>query len=101
MRQKWILPTSKPIAALPIIIDFHNFTSMPTTALITGLTGQDGSYLAETLLEKSYRVFGLVRRASTFNTGRIDHLLQAFGPDRFEFVRGTLRMQVRWAGCCA
>lgn len=63
---------------------------MRTTALITGLTGQDGSYLAEMLLEKGYRVFGLVRRASTFNTGRIDHLLQTFGPDRFEFVRGDL-----------
>jgi GDPmannose 4,6-dehydratase len=63
---------------------------MLKTALITGLTGQDGSYLAETLLEKDYRVFGLVRRASSFNTGRIDHLLQAFGSDRLEFVRGDL-----------
>jgi GDPmannose 4,6-dehydratase len=63
---------------------------MPITALITGLTGQDGSYLAETLLEKGYRVFGLVRRASSFNTGRIDHLLQALGSDRFEYVRGDL-----------
>ncbi len=63
---------------------------MPTTALITGLTGQDGSYLAETLLEKGHRVFGLVRRASSFNTGRIDHLFQAFGSDRIEFVRGDL-----------
>ena len=63
---------------------------MPTTALITGLTGQDGSYLAEILLEKGYRVFGLVRRASSFNTGRIDHLFQAFGSDRFDFLRGDL-----------
>jgi GDPmannose 4,6-dehydratase len=63
---------------------------MPITALITGLTGQDGSYLAETLLEKGYRVFGLVRRASSFNTGRIDHLLQAFGSERFDFIRGDL-----------
>jgi GDPmannose 4,6-dehydratase len=44
------------------------------TALITGITGQDGSYLAELLLEKGYVVHGLMRRASTFNTGRIDHL---------------------------
>lgn len=44
------------------------------TALITGITGQDGSYLAELLLEKGYEVHGLVRRASTFNRGRIDHL---------------------------
>jgi GDPmannose 4,6-dehydratase len=43
-------------------------------ALITGITGQDGSYLAEFLLKKGYEVHGLVRRASNFNTGRIDHL---------------------------
>ena len=45
-------------------------------ALITGITGQDGSYLAELLLSKGYEVHGLIRRASTFNTGRIDHLYQ-------------------------
>jgi len=45
-------------------------------ALITGITGQDGSYLAELLLEKGYEVHGIIRRASTFNTGRIDHLYQ-------------------------
>jgi len=44
------------------------------TALITGITGQDGSYLAELLLAKGYKVHGLIRRASSFNTGRIDHL---------------------------
>jgi len=44
------------------------------TALITGITGQDGSYLAELLLEKGYRVHGIIRRSSSFNTGRIDHL---------------------------
>jgi len=60
------------------------------TALITGLTGQDGSYLAELLLQKDYRVFGLIRRASSFNTGRIDHLLQGCPTDRFEFLRGDL-----------
>ena len=43
-------------------------------ALLTGITGQDGSYLAELLLAKGYEVHGIVRRASTFNTGRIDHL---------------------------
>ena len=43
-------------------------------ALITGITGQDGSYLAELLLSKDYEVHRLVRRASTFNTGRIDHI---------------------------
>jgi GDPmannose 4,6-dehydratase len=45
-------------------------------ALITGITGQDGSYLAELLLEKGYEVHGIIRRASTFNTDRIDHLYQ-------------------------
>jgi GDPmannose 4,6-dehydratase len=45
-------------------------------ALITGITGQDGSYLAELLLEKGYEVHGIVRRSSQFNTGRIDHLYQ-------------------------
>ena len=44
-------------------------------ALITGITGQDGSYLAEFLLEKNYEVHGLIRRHSTDNTQRIDHLL--------------------------
>lgn len=43
-------------------------------ALITGITGQDGSYLSELLLSKGYEVYGLIRRASTFNTGRIDHI---------------------------
>src|SRR5512141_2781142 len=43
-------------------------------ALITGITGQDGSYLAELLLEKGYEVHGIIRRASTFNTSRIDHI---------------------------
>jgi GDPmannose 4,6-dehydratase len=47
---------------------------VPKKALITGITGQDGSYMAELLLDKGYEVHGLIRRASTFNTGRIDHL---------------------------
>jgi GDPmannose 4,6-dehydratase len=47
---------------------------MHKRALITGITGQDGSYLAEFLLSKGYEVHGLIRRASTFNTGRIDHI---------------------------
>jgi len=46
------------------------------TALVTGITGQDGSYLAELLLEKGYEVHGIKRRASSFNTSRIDHLYQ-------------------------
>lgn len=47
---------------------------MSKKALITGITGQDGSYLAELLLEKGYEVHGIIRRSSSFNTGRIDHL---------------------------
>ena len=49
---------------------------MAKKALITGITGQDGSYLAELLLEKGYQVHGIKRRASSFNTSRIDHLYQ-------------------------
>ena len=47
---------------------------MTKRALITGITGQDGSYLAELLLAKGYEVHGLLRRSSSFNTARIDHL---------------------------
>ena len=50
--------------------------NMKKKALITGITGQDGSYLAELLLEKGYEVHGIIRRASSFNTGRIDHIYQ-------------------------
>src|ERR671914_2296897 len=49
---------------------------MPNTALITGITGQDGSYLAEFLLGKGYEVYGIIRRSSSFNTARIDHVYQ-------------------------
>jgi GDPmannose 4,6-dehydratase len=45
-------------------------------ALITGITGQDGSYLAELLLEKGYEVYGIIRRSSSFNTGRLDHIFR-------------------------
>jgi GDPmannose 4,6-dehydratase len=58
------------------------------TALITGITGQDGSYLAELLLEKGYRVFGLARRSSTVTYERIQHI-----QDRIEFLSGDLTDQ--------
>ena len=60
------------------IASTQNFTSPKKSkkALITGITGQDGSYLAEFLLEKGYEVHGIKRRASSFNTERIDHLYQ-------------------------
>ena len=60
---------------------------MTKTALITGITGQDGSYLAELLLDKGYAVHGIVRRASSFNTERIDHIYQdPHDPDRRLFL---------------
>src|ERR1700687_2924056 len=49
---------------------------MPKRALITGITGQDGSYLTEWLLSHDYEVHGIIRRASSFNTGRLDHIYQ-------------------------
>ena len=52
---------------------------MKNTALISGITGQDGSYLAELLLQKGYEVHGIMRRSSSFNTQRIDHLYQDSG----------------------
>ena len=59
----------------------------PQVALITGITGQDGSYLAEQLLDKGYVVHGLIRRSSTFNTARIDHLyLDPHDPDARLFL---------------
>lgn len=56
-----------------------------TRALITGITGQDGSYLAELLLSKGYEVWGLLRRSSTFNTSRIDHIF-----DKLNLVYGDM-----------
>lgn len=58
---------------------------MKKVALITGITGQDGSYLAEFLLEKGYEVHGMKRRASSFNTARIDHLYQDTHSDNLRF----------------
>jgi GDPmannose 4,6-dehydratase len=61
---------------------------MKKHALLTGITGQDGSYLAEQLLEKGYKVFGLARRCSTTNTSRIDHI-----KDKITFIDGDLSDQ--------
>ncbi len=65
---------------------------MPKTAFITGITGQDGSYLTELLLAKGYTVWGMIRRSSSFNTGRIDHLYQDLhqGDGRLRLVYGDL-----------
>jgi GDPmannose 4,6-dehydratase len=59
-----------------------------TKALVTGITGQDGSYLAELLLEKGYEVYGIVRRASVISTGRINHLL--FPEEKIKLLYGDL-----------
>src|SRR5579864_7617105 len=64
---------------------FLDHPHMPRVALITGITGQDGSYLAEFLLEKKYRVYGLVRRSSTINFERVNHL-----QDLVELIPGDL-----------
>src|SRR4030042_2446295 len=60
-------------------------------ALITGITGQDGSYLTEFLLKKGYEVYGIIRRSSSFHTGRIDHLYKDphEGP-RLKLIYGDL-----------
>ncbi|MEE2814881.1 MAG: GDP-mannose 4,6-dehydratase [Actinomycetota bacterium] len=70
---------------------------MTRRALITGITGQDGSYLAELLLSKGYEVHGIIRRASTFNTSRIDHLyVDPHDPDARLFLHyGDLSDGVR------
>jgi len=62
------------------------------TALITGITGQDGSYLTELLLSKGYIVYGVIRRSSSFNTGRIDHIYQDphEGQPRLRLLYGDL-----------
>ena len=67
-------------------------TTPPKVALITGVTGQDGSYLAEFLLEKGYTVHGIKRRASSFNTQRVDHIYQDPHVDnaRFKLHYGDL-----------
>src|SRR3972149_4208089 len=75
--------TRLPIQMLPALSALKRYRDLSPTlaetrnALITGLTGQDGSYLAELLLKKGYRVFGLVRRLSTPNMGRIEHIQHA------------------------
>jgi GDPmannose 4,6-dehydratase len=64
------------------------------SALITGITGQDGSYLAEILLEKGYEVYGLIRRSSTFNTARIDHIFGDLEPVFGDLTDGSVLNQL-------
>ncbi len=72
MKHNVRVANAKPFATLP----GARTHSMAKTALITGITGQDGAYLAELLLDKGYRVHGIKRRTSLFNTDRIDHLYE-------------------------
>ena len=62
---------------------------MKKKALITGITGQDGSYLAELLIKKKYEVHGVKRRSSSINTSRIDHLYQDFKKKKNFFIYTT------------
>ena len=59
-------------------------------ALITGVTGQDGSYLADFLIKKGYEVHGIKRRASSFNTERIDHIFQDVHDDNPNFLKNVI-----------
>src|SRR3990172_896916 len=67
-------------------ISGKEFQIMAKRALITGITGQDGSYLAELLLSKGYEVHGIKRRSSSFNTERIDHLYQGPQSQKRKFI---------------
>ena len=76
------------LAALPVSSD-----GVRKVALITGITGQDGSYLAELLISKGYTVHGIIRRSSSFNTGRISHL---FDNPVTHTQRGTMSLPIEW-----
>ena len=69
------------------ILDYKSEKQDVKIAFITGITGQDGSYLAELLLEKDYKVYGMIRRSSSINTGRIDHI---FSNPNLKLVYGDL-----------
>ena len=68
----------------------HTTNDLKRVALITGITGQDGSYLAELLLQKNYIVHGIIRRSSTINTDRIDHI---FNNENLYIHYGDLMLQ--------
>ena len=74
---------------MPALAEIATESKQMPTALITGVTGQDGSYLAELLLEQGYRVVGMVRRTSTLNFHRIAHI-----QDQLELVPGDLSDQI-------
>jgi GDPmannose 4,6-dehydratase len=89
MKPPSFTPAGKPLRSDPVYTPFQKDQTMTTprkVALITGVTGQDGAYLAELLLKKGYEVHGLKRRSSLFNTDRIDHLYQDPHVDNRQFT---------------
>src|SRR5436189_1680982 len=84
--------TQRTLPVLPLLRRASLFPTlgasriMAKKALITGITGQDGSYLTELLLDKGYEVYGIVRRASTFNRGRLDAIYDPHKTDRKLFL---------------
>ena len=67
---------------------------MVHVALITGITGQDGSYLAEFLLDKNYIVWGIIRRSSNINTNRVEHLFEKLNLRYGDLTDGTNLMNI-------
>ena len=92
-----VTPSQKSIdaieAAIGVKLDKSNVNSKQKVALITGITGQDGSFLAEFLLEKGYEVHGIMRRSSSFNTGRIEHL---YLDEWVRDMKGRKRIQLHY-----
>jgi len=85
--------SGSPLKSRTTNLNSLNLSSNPNmkkVALITGITGQDGSYLAEFLLEKDYEVHGIVRRASSLNTDRIDHINKNAGDNKLRLHYGDL-----------
>ena len=80
-------------AAIGVKLDKLDVNSKQKVALITGITGQDGSFLAEFLLEKGYEVHGIMRRSSSFNTGRIEHL---YLDEWVRDMKGRKRIQLHY-----
>ena len=68
---------------------------MTKKALITGITGQDGSYLSRLLIEKGYEVHGTVRRSSTINTYRIDDLISQLSEEEFQLAKSLVRDDIK------
>ena len=92
-----VVPSQRSVdaieAAIGVKLDKSSVNSKQKVALITGITGQDGSFLAEFLLEKGYEVHGIMRRSSSFNTGRIEHL---YLDEWVRDMKGRKRIQLHY-----